>query len=402
MSVIIKIILIIQIIVLIYLSISALYYFVFAVAGLFRRAYRPPDSEIRRSFCILVPGYKEDWVIVQVAKDAVKQAYPHDLYDVYIIADSFKKETLDELKKLPVKVLEVEFDVSTKAKSLNKAMELIDKDYDGIIILDADNLMDLNFIKKMNNALGTGVKAVQGHRMAKNLNTSFAVLDAISEEINNHIFRKGHRALGLSSALIGSGMGFDYQLFKEYMATIDSHAEDKELEIKLFKDRHKIEYVDTAYVLDEKVSRSDVFLKQRSRWIANQLLYARRHFFEAFLELFKGNIDYFDKIFQYLLPPRVILLGILYIVFALSLVFNPYDYKIAWSVVFVVVNVGIIISVPKRYYNKSIFKHLFKLPLGFLLMSLSIINIKEARKSFNPTPHIADIEDENNEKQKKE
>jgi len=33
-----------------------------------------------------------------------------------------------------------------------------------------------------------------------------ALLDGISEEINNNIFRKGHQTLGLSSALIGSGM----------------------------------------------------------------------------------------------------------------------------------------------------------------------------------------------------
>jgi hypothetical protein len=50
--------------------------------------------------------------------------------------------------------------------------------------------------------------AVQGHRTAKNTNNSWAILDAISEEINNNIFRKGHRVLGLSSAIIGSGMAF--------------------------------------------------------------------------------------------------------------------------------------------------------------------------------------------------
>ena len=63
---------------------------------------------------------------------------------------------------------------------------------------------------------------MQGHRVAKNHNTNLATLDAVSEEINNNIFRSGHRAIGLSSALIGSGMAFDYELIKSEMAKIDA------------------------------------------------------------------------------------------------------------------------------------------------------------------------------------
>jgi hypothetical protein len=57
--------------------------------------------------------------------------------------------------------------------------------------------------------------AIQCHRCAKNANNDVAVLDGTSEEINNTIFRKAHNRLGLSSALIGSGMCFKYDLFKE-------------------------------------------------------------------------------------------------------------------------------------------------------------------------------------------
>jgi cellulose synthase/poly-beta-1,6-N-acetylglucosamine synthase-like glycosyltransferase len=316
------------------------------------------------------------------------------LYSYVYTKDGRKKKNKNKtfvlLRKEAVNIIEVKFDVSTKAKSLNKAMENIPDNYDGVIILDADNLMDFNFIKIMNNAMDSGCKAIQGHRIAKNLNTSFAVLDAISEEVNNHIFRQGHRALGLSSALIGSGMAFEYQLFKNYMAGIDSHAEDKELEIKLLSNNHKIEYIENAYVLDEKVSRSDVFLKQRSRWIANQMLYARRYFLKALASLFKGNIDYFDKVFQFFLPPRVILLGLTYLLFLLSAIFNPFGFFLGWLTVFVFVNLAIITSVPRRFFSKGTLKHLLRLPQGFLLMVLSILNFKEARKSFNPTPHFTE------------
>ncbi|MCF8233943.1 MAG: glycosyltransferase family 2 protein [Bacteroidales bacterium] len=391
-----QIIFIIQAVVFFYLLIAALYYTVFALAGMFASKFDPPENTVKRRFCILIPGYKEDIVIVNVAEDALKQAYPRNKFDVYVIADSFKKETLDKLANIPVHVIEVQFDVSTKARSINKALETIPEDYDGIVILDADNLMDLNFLKKMNAAMGTGLVAIQAHRMAKNLNTSFAVLDAISEEVNNHIFRRGHRTLGLSSALIGSGMTFDFKLYKTYMASIDSLAEDKDLEIKLFDNRHLIEFYDTAYVLDEKVSKSDVFLRQRSRWIANQLLYARKFFFKSVIALFKGKIDFFDKIFQHFLPPRILLLGAIYLIFILSLIFNPWQHSVAWLAVFLLVNLAIAFSVPKRFYNRHTLKHLLRLPQGFLLMLMSLLNFSDALKSFNPTPKTGDNDSDNN------
>jgi len=99
-----------------------------------------------------------------------------------------------------------------------------------VVILDADNLMAKDFLKRMNLGFANGFKVIQGHRIAKNSDTSFALLDGISEEINNHIFRQGHRAAGLSSALIGSAMGFEYVLFKRFMIDIDAIGGfDKEL-----------------------------------------------------------------------------------------------------------------------------------------------------------------------------
>jgi cellulose synthase/poly-beta-1,6-N-acetylglucosamine synthase-like glycosyltransferase len=381
-----------QLLLILFVSVSVVYYFIFAFAGLFRKAFNPPFIPTKRSFCVLIPGFREDKVIINSTIDALQQDYPREKFDVYVIADSFKKETLDTLSKLEAIVFEVSFESSTKAKAINKALSLIKKPYDGVVILDADNLMNYNFLKKMNNAMETGLKAIQGHRIAKNLNSSFAYLDAISEEINNHIFRSGHRAIGMSSALIGSGMAFEYQMFKDYMAQIDSHVEDKELEIMLIGDKVTIEFFDSAYVLDEKVSKSEVFVKQRSRWIANQYIYANRYFFRAVKELFKGNIDFTDKILQYFLPPRIILLGMVYIFFIASVFISQMQFRLPWWILFFVLNVTIAISVPSRFYNRQTLKHLIKLPYGFLLMIVSILNFRAATKAFNPTPKTGNVD----------
>ena len=90
---------------------------------------------------VLIPAYKEDQVITGVAASALKQNYPADKFDVVVIADSLKNETLAKLRAMPIKVVEVFFEKSTKVKALNEAMAVIGDDYDCAVILDADNLM---------------------------------------------------------------------------------------------------------------------------------------------------------------------------------------------------------------------------------------------------------------------
>ncbi|MEX0315061.1 MAG: glycosyltransferase family 2 protein [Allomuricauda sp.] len=379
-----------------YFGFASIYVFVFSLAGLFSAQKRKEVLLKQRKFAVLIPGYKEDGVIVDVAQQALKQTYPSNLYEVVIIADSFQQSTLDKLYDLPLRVVEVSFEKSTKSKALNQAMKTIGDDYDVALILDADNIMEERFVEKINKAFNQGYKVVQGHRVAKNTNTSFAILDAISEEINNHIFRKGHRVLGLSSALIGSGMAFDYYFFKNTMANVNAVGGfDKELELKLLKNRTKIEYLDNALVLDEKVQKSEVFANQRKRWLSAQFVYFGRYFMPGLKELFaKGNIDFFDKVYQMVSPPRVLLLGLVTVItlayFILGLIW-PSNIAVvpegAWYASFGMVILAFAFAVPKKFYSKTTFNALLTLPKAFAVMFFSLFKLKGANKKFIHTQH---------------
>ena len=170
-----------------YVGLGVLYGFFFAIVSVFYKDRKWGDSGFRSKIAVFIPGYKEDTIIYQVAKDALAQDYPSDKYEVIVIADSFGEEVLEKLRTLPLKVMEVSFERSTKAKSLNKVMGQLTEDYDIAVVLDADNLMKSDFLSKVNVAYQNGHMAIQGHRTAKNLDTNFARLDALSEEINNSI-----------------------------------------------------------------------------------------------------------------------------------------------------------------------------------------------------------------------
>jgi cellulose synthase/poly-beta-1,6-N-acetylglucosamine synthase-like glycosyltransferase len=393
---------ILEIIVFIYLGFASVYIFIFAVAGLLplKRPFRQPI--LLRKIAVLIPGYKEDSVIVEVAKNALEQAYPTDKFDVVIIADSFKEETLEALRSLPIRLITVSFEKSTKSKALNAAMSQLEEDYDIAVVLDADNIMEPDFLSKINLAFDRDHKVVQGHRIAKNMNNTMALLDSISEEINNHIFRKGHRVLGLSSALIGSGMAFRYDLFKKRMADIKAIGGfDKELELTMLRDGIKIEYLHDAYVYDEKVQKQEVFENQRRRWLSAQLVYFRRFVWDGFIQLLaRFNVDYFDKVYQMIMPPRILLLGGVTIITLAVGFFSLINYVPTWEFlaidfmnwvyVWILTVVAMLLSIPSKLYTRKTLMAILSLPWAFWLMFRSLLKVRGANKSFIHTQHGID------------
>ena len=379
----------IQSILLLYLGVGIFYLFILAVAGLFRKKHIVIENDKMRSFAVFIPAYKEDKVILEVAEDATKQDYPKNLYDVVVIADSLKPETIAILKAMPIKVVEVNFEKSTKSKSLNKAFEILPENYDIDLILDADNIMESSFISKLNEGLLHGFFGVQGHRVAKNMNTPVAILDAVSEEINNHIFRRGNRALGLSSSLIGSGMAFDYKSFKSIMAGIEAIGGfDKELELYMTQHELKVDFLEDAYVYDEKVQSFDNFSNQRRRWLSAQFIYLKKSFGSALIQLFtKGNIDFFNRSFQHIFLPRVLLLGLLTFFFFLSLIFDRSIFTILWGSLFGLISITLLLSVPAKMYNVNTLNAVLYLPKGFWLMFKALLSIKGANTTFIHTEH---------------
>ena len=139
-------------------SIWILYLAFFAMAGLYQQYFRTPKTLVanqNRRYAIFLPAYKEDAVIVASAKEALAQNYAAADFDVVVIADSLKEETLAELRRLPIHTVEVSFENSTKSKALNAAMRYLEtqvahKQYDIALVLDADNVLEPQFLSKIN------------------------------------------------------------------------------------------------------------------------------------------------------------------------------------------------------------------------------------------------------------
>lgn len=377
-----------------YIAVTVLFLFVLAVAGRLGRADDPATGNVPRLFRkigVLIPAYKEDAVIVESVLTNLRQDYPADHFDLIVIADSLQPSALAKLTALPIRVIEVSFAVSTVSKAINTALaQLPDQAYDIIVVSDADNHMAPDFLSRINGAFEQGWQAVQGHRVAKNTDTSVATLDAISEEINNHIFRKGSRAIGSSASIIGSGMAIETTLMKQAMTSlITIGGYDKELEMNIVLSGHTVGYLEQAFIYDEKVASRAVFEHQRTRWIAAQWQFLTGYFRRGMAELLNGRITGALKIMQAVVLPKVLLLGLLPVCLALGLLSgNP----MLWAVPFgllLILCLSLLISVPAYLWKRITLRELMLIPVLMLSFARAVLNIRTAFRRFMHTPHTA-------------
>jgi cellulose synthase/poly-beta-1,6-N-acetylglucosamine synthase-like glycosyltransferase len=152
-----------------------------------------------------------------------------------------------------------------------------------------------------------------------------------------------------------------------------------------------MEFIDDAYVLDEKVANSAVFEKQRIRWLEAQVNHVRR-FSHSDMKNAPKTTLYYNKFFQNLLLPRVLFLLVFAVIFLLLIIQWIFSVQILyppsgwWIACMVLYAITLFISIPRAYYNKNTFKALLHIPVLMLSMLKAMLQMKKNRKEFLHTP----------------
>lgn len=380
-------------IVFIYLATGVIYLLIMAIVGKWGKLPVYTTHAHKNRIAVIIPSYREDAIIVDTAKKAIAHNYPSDKFTVCVVGDTLQPETILQLKQLPIQVLEV--NVSMKSKSVHSMLHLLnEQEFDIGIILDADNVMGNDCLEKVNDAFQKGCLAMQCHRTAKNQHTPIAVLDAISEEININLFRRAPAVLSISASPIGSGMAFSFSLLKKIFSQesiLNNPGEDREIDLYLMKHKILMQFVDGAYVYDEKVANSGVFEKQRTRWIEAQINHVKR-FFDADIRVAPKTFTYFSKLYQNLLLPRSLFLLVFALFFlviiiqwttAINLLQPP---PLWWILLMILYGSSLAISIPVRLYNRATASAILRIPVLMLAMVKALLKVKSGRKEFLHTP----------------
>ena len=377
-----------------FMAVSVGYVAFFALVSLLpkkKRQAKTNDESEPTDFLVIFPAYHEDTVICRSVEEFLKQDYPQAHWQLIVVSDHMRPETNQWLAEQPLTLLQPTFEKSSKAKALQFAIKEHDNWREGasnrkVVILDADNIVAPDFLTRLNAECHHIQGVVQCHRTAKNSDNDIAALDGTSEEINNTIFRRAHNQIGMSSALIGSGMCFDFEWFKAHVNNLSTAVEDRELEALIMRENIYIHYAEDIYVYDEKVSSGDNFQRQRLRWMTGQV--------QAFISMLpyipkaigKGNINYVDKTLQQALIPRSILLITLPF-FSLLMTIVAWPWSLKWWVLTACLCVAIFVAIPSQLRTRALFSKVLALPALAWKMTKNIAGIKKSNTDFIHTSH---------------
>jgi hypothetical protein len=183
-------------------------------------------------------------------------------------------------------------------------------------------------------------------------------------------------------------MAFKAEWFFENIYKLNTAGEDKEMEALLLKQRIHTIFIKDVHVFDEKVAKVDAIGNQRKRWMAAQYAILRRTIVDFPSALLHGNIDYCDKIVQWMLPPRLIQLFLLGLFTLLSLITLEPTVFVKWIVLCVLQVAAMLIPLPKKIFSMSLLKAVvIKIPSLIFVTLKGVFKMKGAHKDFIHTEH---------------
>ena len=352
----------------IFVAMTVLYMGVFAMAAMMNRQSEVPKAKRENRFIVMIPAYKNGPGTEKTVMSILGQIYPQRQFDVTVISDHLDEMSNFRLAQQPVTLLISNFKKYSKAKALQLGINNLPrlKIYDIAIVLTPGSVVEPEFLAQMNDAYeSAGTKAILAHSVSRNIDTIPARLSTVFDEINNSIFRRGHIALGLSSAISSTGIAFDFNWFKQNVMDDKSMWNDKGLELMLLRQNVYIDYFDDIMVFDEKARLAEDFNRQSRYRILSQLASITNSIRYLPGAIINHQYGLIDKILQWLLFPRMILM----VVITLMSIIMPFIYftlAIKWWILFAVVVFIFAVATPNYLVDDKWDRTFFSLPIVLL------------------------------------
>jgi cellulose synthase/poly-beta-1,6-N-acetylglucosamine synthase-like glycosyltransferase len=294
--------------------IFSLYYLGFSFFGIWKfKDKRTYKNE--KTFAVVVAAHNEEQVIKDVVKSLKQMDYPNEMYDVFVIADNCTDKTAIKAKEYGALVYErVDAEKRGKGYALEWMFANIfkmERQYDAVLIFDADNLVSKNFLTEMNKKLIDGYKVVQGYVDSKNPKDSWITGSySISFWTTNRMFQLSRHNVGLSTQLCGTGFCVDTQILKDLGWGATCLTEDLEFTCKLVLNNQKVGWAHNAILYDEKPLTFAQSFRQRKRWMQGFADVSTRYFFKLLKKaIFEHDFIAFDCALYTIQPVMIILIG---------------------------------------------------------------------------------------------
>lgn len=334
-------------------------------------------------FVILIPAYNEARVIEIPLKSIKNLNYPKTLYETIVIADNCTDETAKIVTDNGVRCLKRN-DREKKGKgfALQWAFEYLKKKkafhmYDAFVIIDADTIVDPNFLKEMDKKIAGKEKAIQGYYDVINPSASpMASLTYLGFVLSRNLRYKGKTRLNWSANLLGNGMCFSREVIDRFGWNATSIAEDVEYAIMLHFNGIRVSFAPEAKIFAEIPMTFKDARSQRSRWDIGKFQVRNRYLGRLVKKAIKTrDISYLDTAMELLIPPFSFFLILSFSLFFLFMVtaFTGFNgLFILWLIIISALIVYVMIGLAIAKANWRIYKNLFYAPF-FLLWRVETV-----------------------------
>ena len=281
-----------------------------------------PDQ---KKFVFVVPAHNEEAVIGPTIKSLVGQNYDPDLFDIVVIADNCTDRTIDVIQSYPgataFENVSGPEDPRGKPHAIARYVETNHwKKYDYIAFIDADNIVDANYLREMNAQViaHPELTVVQGYLGIKNVRSSITASGyAAVYFITNRAVQAANYLLGWNAAIGGTGFILETNYLEEHGWNPRSYTEDFELQVELSIAGKRSGWNHFAVVHDEKPDSLIASHNQRTRWAQGHWYVGFTTTWRQIISLFKSKslTEFLSKVetlvYSYSMVRPVAMLGIL-------------------------------------------------------------------------------------------
>ena len=276
---------IINIIIMLLLVVYSLYFVITALFLFKKRKKESIVSDKYSHFTILIPARNEEEVIKDAIQSFKRQKYPKDNYEIVVVINNTTDNTLGVCNAEGVRGILCERKIKNKGDALKEAFDRLKKEKtDAYIIMDADNVVNDEFLSEMNKSLNEGTLVAKSSMDIKaKENTWVSSSYAIYFFIQSILYSIPRNNIGASCAINGTGIMIKKEIIDKYGFNVRTITEDLEFMTLCALNNIKIKYVEGAICYAEHPSDFKVSMIQRRRWTKG---------------IYEGFIIYFNSIIK--------------------------------------------------------------------------------------------------------
>ncbi len=290
------------------------YQFIYIPIGLIMHRRGSYLESRGKRVAVLIAARNEQAVIGQLIDSIRAQNYPQQLIDIVVGADNCTDRTAEIARMRGARVFERrDTEHVGKGYVLNFLLYRLQElglSYDAYIVIDADNILDPNYIAAMCGCAEQGHDIITCYRNSKNYGDNWISAGIGLWFLRESRYLNGARAaVGSSCAVSGTGFLFTRRILERcggwhfFLLT-----EDIEFTIDNVTDGVKIGYCPDAIVYDEQPVTFSQSWRQRMRWSRGYMQVFARYGGRLVRGMLRGSFSCYDMAMS--IMPAAVLTGL--------------------------------------------------------------------------------------------